>query len=162
MGRFTRKQKEKEKYSNISEEELEKIKNRAIEIKEEISILCKSVKLENVKKVSELTKEFQYITKELEKYKNQQLSTQQLASKLAKFFAAKEAFVKALGTGFRFGINLKDIQILSNELGKPYIKIIGTTQNYIEKNIKNYNTLKYHLSLSDDYPNGIAFVVIEN
>lgn len=99
---------------------------------------------------------------ELEKYKNQQLSTQQLASKLAKFFAAKEAFVKALGTGFRFGINLKDIQILSNELGKPYIKIIGTTQNYIEKNIKNYNTLKYHLSLSDDYPNGIAFVVIEN
>lgn len=99
---------------------------------------------------------------ELEKYKNQKLSTQQLASKLAKFFAAKEAFVKALGTGFRFGINLKDIQILSNELGKPYIKIIGTTQNYIEKNIKNYNTLKYHLSLSDDYPNGIAFVVIEN
>lgn len=99
---------------------------------------------------------------ELEKYKDKKLSTQQLASKLAKFFAAKEAFVKALGTGFRFGINLKDIQILSDKLGKPYIKITGITQNYIEKNIKNYNTLKYHLTLSDDYPNGIAFVVIEN
>ncbi len=102
-----------------------------------------------------------FTEREFEKYKNQNLSSQQLASKVAKFFAAKEAFVKALGTGFRFGITLKDIEILSNNLGKPYIKISGKTQTYIEKNIKDYTMLKYHLSLSDDYPNGIAFVIIE-
>ncbi len=96
---------------------------------------------------------------EFEKYKNCNLGPKQLASKYAKFFAAKEAFVKALGTGFRFGINLKDIQVLSDELGKPYIKIANTTKEYIEKNYGN--GLKFNLSLSDDYPTAIAFVVIE-
>ena len=41
----------------------------------------------------------------------------------AKRFAAKEAFVKSLGTGFRKGINFSDISIVNNSLGKPYIKI---------------------------------------
>ncbi len=77
---------------------------------------------------------------EFEKYKNIDLSPKQLASKYAKFFSAKEAFVKALGTGFRFGINLKDILILSDDLGKPYIEVNGTTREYIQKNFdKNLN-----------------------
>ena len=38
----------------------------------------------------------------------------------AKRFAAKESLVKALGTGFRDDINFKDIEILNNNLGKPY------------------------------------------
>ena len=101
-----------------------------------------------------------YFSKEeFEKYKNIDLSQKQLASKYAKFFAAKESFVKALGTGFRFGINLKDILILSDELGKPYIKINGTTLDYISKNFDK--NLHFYLSLSDDYPSATAVVVIE-
>ncbi len=101
-----------------------------------------------------------YFSKEeFAKYKNLELNPKQLASKYAKFFSAKEAFVKALGTGFRFGINLKDIQILSDNLGKPYIELNGTTKEYISKNFgKNLN---FYLSLSDDYPTATAFVVIE-
>ncbi len=96
---------------------------------------------------------------EFEKYKNIKLNSKQIASKYAKFFSAKEAFVKALGIGFRFGIQLKDIQVLSDNLGKPYIKLKGTTKEYIDKNFgKN---LKIYLSLSDDYPTATAFVVIE-
>ena len=78
--------------------------------------------------------------KEFEKYKDLNLTTKQIASKYAKLFSAKEAFVKALGIGFRFGINLKDIQILSNKLGKPYIEINGATKEYIDK---NFVTLSY-------------------
>ena len=101
-----------------------------------------------------------YFSKEeFEKYKGIDLTSRQLASKYAKFFAAKEAFAKALGTGFRLGVKLKDILILSDNLGKPYIEINGTTKEYIHKNFgKN---LKFYLSLSDDYPSAIAFVVIE-
>ena len=100
-----------------------------------------------------------FTDEEFAKYKKENLNGKLLASKYAKFFAAKEAFVKALGTGFRFGINLKDIVVLSDNLGKPYIKINNTTKEYIEKNFGN--DLKFKLSLSDDYPTAIAFVVIE-
>ncbi len=100
-----------------------------------------------------------FSVEEFKKYENYELNSKQLASKYAKFFAAKEAFVKALGTGFRFGINLKDIQILSNELGKPYIKIKNTTKEYVENHFGN--GLNFYLSLSDDYPTATAFVIIE-
>ena len=55
--------------------------------------------------------------------------------------------------------NLKDIQILSNELGKPYIKIKNTTKEYVENHFGN--GLNFYLSLSDDYPTATAFVIIE-
>lgn len=99
---------------------------------------------------------------ELQRYENQRENKKIYASKIAKLFAGKEAFVKALGTGFRFGINLHDIEILSNELGKPYINITGETQKYIEKTFQNYKNLRYYISLSDDYPTGTAFVIIED
>lgn len=99
---------------------------------------------------------------ELQRYENQRENKKIYASKIAKLFAGKEAFVKALGTGFRFGINLHDIEILSNELGKPYINITGKTQKYIEKTFQNYKNLRYYISLSDDYPTGTAFVIIED
>ena len=65
LKRISKKDIEREKYSYISNEELERLKNRALAIKEEMTILS----FKNVKKVSELTKEFAYITKELQKYK---------------------------------------------------------------------------------------------
>ena len=100
-----------------------------------------------------------FTQEEFKKYQTQNLTQRQLASKYAKLFSAKEAFVKALGTGFRFGINLNDIEILSNELGKPYIKINGLTKDYVTKSFGE--NLHFNISLSDDYPTAIAFVIIE-
>jgi len=77
----------------------------------------------------------------------------------AKRFAAKEAFSKALGTGIRKGINLKNIIIFNDVYGKPKIKLEGSTYNYLKKKIKSkkYNI---HLSLSDDEPWAQATVII--
>ena len=81
------------------------------------------------------------------------------ASFYAKRFAAKEAFSKALGTGIRKGINLKNIIIFNDVYGKPKIKLKGSTYNYLKKKIKSkkYNI---HLSLSDDEPWAQATVII--
>ena len=77
----------------------------------------------------------------------------------AKRFAAKEAFSKALGTGIRKDINLKNIIIFNDVYGKPKIKLKGSTYNYLKKKIKSkkYNI---HLSLSDDEPWAQATVII--
>lgn len=91
-----------------------------------------------------------YTKKEIEistKYNSQEVR----AKYFAKRFAAKEAFVKALGTGFSQGIIMKDIEIYSNIRGKPYLAI---TKDFISKDYK------IHLSLSDDQDYATAFVVI--
>ena len=77
----------------------------------------------------------------------------------AKRFAAKEAFTKALGTGIRKGVNLKNIEITNNVHGKPSIYLKGNLANYLKKKIK---CKKYdiHLSLSDDKPWAQATVII--
>ena len=77
----------------------------------------------------------------------------------AKRFAAKEAFTKALGTGIRKGVNLKNIEITNNVHGKPSISLKGNLANYLKKKIK---CKKYdiHLSLSDDKPWAQATVII--
>ena len=77
----------------------------------------------------------------------------------AKRYAAKEALSKALGTGIRKGINFKDIEVSNNNFGKPYIKLRGSTANFLKKKIK---AKKYsiYLSLSDDIPWAQATVII--
>ena len=77
----------------------------------------------------------------------------------SKRFAAKEAFVKALGIGFRKNINFIDIEIANNSYGKPSIKLKGAVNDYLKKKIKRkkYNI---HLSLSDDKPWAHATVII--
>ena len=57
----------------------------------------------------------------------------------SKRFAAKEAFAKALGTGFRDNLNLKDIEILNDKLGKPYFLKSKKIDNIIKKNLKLKN-----------------------
>ena len=78
----------------------------------------------------------------------------------AKRFAAKEAFSKALGTGFRGSISLKKIEILNDKMGKPYY--------YNSNNIKRiiYNRFKIRsydlfLSISDETDYSVAFTVIQ-
>ena len=81
------------------------------------------------------------------------------SSYYAKRFAAKEAFSKALGTGIRKGINLKNIEISNNSSGKPSITLKGNVAKYLNKKI---NKKKYfiYLSLSDDRPWAQATVII--
>ena len=77
----------------------------------------------------------------------------------SKRFAAKEAFVKALGTGFRKNINFKDIEVLKNHYGKPYILINKKIINKIKTSfkVKKFNIL---LSISDETKYSIASVII--
>ena len=79
----------------------------------------------------------------------------------SKRFAAKEAFAKSLGTGFRNNLNLKDIEILNDKKGKPfYIK-----SKKIDKIInKIFKTKQYDLflSISDEKDYSIAFTIIQN
>ena len=79
----------------------------------------------------------------------------------AKRFAAKEAFAKSLGTGFRNNLNFKDIEILNDKFGKPYYY----KSKKIDKIIKNrFKIKKYNLflSISDEKDYSIAFTILEN
>ena len=78
----------------------------------------------------------------------------------SKRFAAKEAFSKALGTGFRKGINFNDISVINDKNGKPKLKISNKLTNIIEKKF-NTKKLNFFLSISDEKLNSIAFVIIE-
>ncbi len=79
---------------------------------------------------------------------------------MAKRFAAKEAFVKALGCGFRKGIYLRQIQVLHKENGAPYIELCGQAKKYFEQITNNEKSCIF-VSLSDDGEYAQAFVVIE-
>ena len=78
----------------------------------------------------------------------------------SKRFAAKEAFSKALGTGFRETLNFKDISITNNKNGKPSIKINNKLYNLINKKFKT-KKINVLLSLSDESKHSIAFVVLQ-
>ena len=95
---------------------------------------------------------------ELSALKN--VSPQEYAAFIAKRFAAKEACSKALGTGFRNGIYLKDIQTVHNKLGKPELILSDGALQQLH-NLGQGQSLRLHLSLSDDYPWAQAFVIIE-
>ena len=77
----------------------------------------------------------------------------------AKRFAAKEAFVKALGTGFRDEINLSNIEIRNSKLGMPSIVISKFLKKKIIKKFK-LKKFKVFLSISDEKNYAIANVII--
>ena len=78
----------------------------------------------------------------------------------SKRFAAKEAFAKALGTGFRGDLKFKDIQIINNKLGKPHYLINSKIKNLLKKKkkVRNFNLF---LSISDEKEYSIAFTIIQ-
>ena len=79
----------------------------------------------------------------------------------AKRFAAKEAFAKSIGTGFRNNLNFKDIIVLNDTYGKPYFAKSKKIDNLISKKfkVKNYNLF---LSISDEKDYSIAFTILQN
>ena len=78
----------------------------------------------------------------------------------AKRFAAKEAFIKSIGTGIRKGINFKDIHVINDKSGKPNIKFSNKVNDLIVKKFRTRN-LDIFLSLSDEKNYSIAFVIIQ-
>ena len=77
----------------------------------------------------------------------------------AKRFAAKEAFVKAIGEGFRNNINFNDIDISNDNKGKPSINLSNNIKKFLKKKLK-LNRYKIFLSLSDEKKHSIAYVII--
>ena len=78
-----------------------------------------------------------------------------------KRFAAKEATWKALVSTRGEGIFFNEIEILNNTNGEPYLFFTGKTKKYIQKKEKSLKAkLKFDISLSDDNPYVVAFVII--
>ncbi len=79
------------------------------------------------------------------------------ANFLARRFAAKEAAVKALGTGFSQGVQLHDIEVGHDAQGKPLLEFRGRAREFMrEKSI----TVS-HISLADEQDHAVAFVTLE-
>ena len=85
------------------------------------------------------------------------LQKAQPAAFLAKRFAAKEAFVKALGLGLRAGMQWGEIQVLNDGLGKPYLMLNGKA----ERLRLAAGVTASHITLSDEAEYAVAFVVLE-
>lgn len=85
------------------------------------------------------------------------LSRKNSAACLAARFAAKEAFLKALGTGLRDGIAWQDMEMRNNGLGKPELHLAGKARElFLTRQLTSV-----HLSVSHDNGSAVAFVVLE-
>ncbi len=83
------------------------------------------------------------------------------AGTLAKRFAAKEAFSKAVGTGFKAGVFMKDIGVVNMKSGAPTLALTGGAAARLAALTPPGHSAVVHLTLTDDHPWAQAFVVIE-
>ncbi|MFM5924871.1 MAG: holo-ACP synthase [Novosphingobium sp.] len=83
------------------------------------------------------------------------------AGTLAKRFAAKEAFSKAVGTGFKRGVFMKDIGVVNARSGAPTLHLTGGAAARLAAITPEGHEAVIHLTLTDDHPWAQAFVVIE-
>ena len=75
-------------------------------------------------------------------------------------FAAKEAFSKAIGTGFRDNLNFKDITIINDKLGKPSFVVTDKIKKIVKKQFK-ISSFDFFLSISDEKKYSIAYVILQ-
>ena len=78
----------------------------------------------------------------------------------SKRFAAKEAFVKSLGTGFAHNINFKGINVSKKRSGKPYLTLSNKLKNILKRKLK-LKKVKIFLSLSDEREYSVAYVITQ-
>ena len=83
------------------------------------------------------------------------------AGTYAKRFAAKEAFSKAVGTGFKRGVYMKDIGVVNAPSGAPTLALTGGAKARLEELTPPGHTVTVHLTLTDDHPWAQAFVILE-
>ncbi|HEU0066465.1 MAG TPA: holo-ACP synthase [Sphingomonas sp.] len=83
------------------------------------------------------------------------------AGTLAKRFAAKEAFAKAVGTGFRAGVFMCDIGVVNAASGAPTLALTGGAKARLDALTPHGHVARVHLTMTDDHPWAQALVVIE-
>jgi holo-[acyl-carrier protein] synthase len=82
------------------------------------------------------------------------------AGTLAKRFAAKEAFSKAVGTGFKRGVFMKDIGVVNLASGQPTLHLTGGAKARLKSLVPEGHAIDIHLTLTDEYPWAQAFVML--
>ena len=83
------------------------------------------------------------------------------AGTLAKRFAAKEAFSKAVGTGFKRGVFMTDIGVVNAPSGKPTLALTGGARARLDALAPPGHAIAVHLTMTDDHPWAQAFVILE-
>lgn len=73
-------------------------------------------------------------------------------------YAVKEAFAKAVGTGFRKGLRIRDIMVMRDSRGKPYVVLNGSARGYVEQIGAN----RIHTSISHEKDYSVAVVIVED
>ena len=95
--------------------------------------------------------------------KNEIKISKKISSKtnyFSKRFAAKEAFAKSIGTGFRDNLNFKDIVIINDKLGKPSFVVTDKIKKIVKKQFKILS-FNFFLSISDEKKYSIAYVILQ-
>ena len=82
------------------------------------------------------------------------------AGTYAKRFAAKEAFSKAVGTGFKRGVFMKDIGVVNAPSGAPTLALTGGAKARLDALTPPGHVAAVHLTMTDDFPFAQAFVII--
>ncbi len=82
------------------------------------------------------------------------------AGTLAKRFAAKEAFAKAVGTGFKRGVYMKDIGVVNAPSGAPTLHLTGGAKARLDALAPAGHSMAVHLTMTDDHPWAQAFVIL--
>ncbi len=83
------------------------------------------------------------------------------AGTYAKRFAAKEAFSKAVGTGFKRGVFMRDIGVVNAPSGAPTLAVTGGAAKRLAELTPPGHEIRVHLTLTDDHPWAQAFIVLE-
>ncbi|MDP8995207.1 MAG: holo-ACP synthase, partial [Pseudomonadota bacterium] len=83
------------------------------------------------------------------------------AASYAKRFAAKEAFSKAVGTGFKRGVFMRDIGVINRPSGEPTLHLTGGARERLDALVPEGHAARIHLTMTDDHPFALAVVVIE-
>ena len=78
----------------------------------------------------------------------------------SKRFAAKEAFSKSIGTGFRNDLNFKDVSIINDKIGKPSFLITDKIKKIVKRQF-NISRFNFFLSISDEKKYSVAYVILQ-
>lgn len=111
----------------------------------------------NIGRIDALFKRYgdRFVNRVLSPYEIKQFTSNNSILYLARRFAGKEALSKAMGTGIGRPLRFNDITIYNNDLGMPEVRIEDVSKADL---LKKYNMI--HISLSDDFPVAVAFVII--
>ena len=117
------------------------------------------VEISRIKKILNKNKKFKSRIFSIEEIKYCESKKNKTAF-YSKKFAAKEAFAKAIGTGFRNNLHFNDISVVNNKLGKPSFVITDKLNKLIKTEFKT-SSFNFFLSISDEKKYSIAFVILQ-